>query len=81
MTEVAWRDGEVGWEVGCWRRCWVWAPDQVWGDGSWGRELEVGWGLGAVRVEIPLFEPGAGSAASAGMTDLWAGMAEVGARV
>ena len=31
---------------------------------------EVAWGLGAVLGEIPLFEPGAGSAASAGMTDL-----------
>ena len=27
-------------------------------------------GVGAVHVEIPLFEPGAGSAASAGMTEM-----------
>ena len=36
---------------------------------------------GTVHGEIPLFEPGAGSAASAGMTE-WAraGMTELGAR-
>ena len=31
---------------------------------------------GAACVEIPPFGPGAGSAASAGMTEVWAGMAE-----
>ena len=35
-----------------------------------GRGGGNGEGLGAVRGEIPLFGPGAGSAASAGMTDL-----------
>ena len=35
---------------------------------------------GAVHVEVPPFGPGAGSAASAGMTEVWAGMAEVGER-
>ena len=34
----------------------------------------VGCDSGAVRVEIPLFGPGAGSAASAGMTVAGAGM-------
>ena len=38
---------------------------------------EVGSGVGAVRGEIPLFKPGAGSAASAGMTDLGARGGEV----
>ena len=41
----------------------------------------MGWGLGAVRGEIPLFGPGAGSAASAGMTDPWGGCDGVVGRV
>ena len=41
-----------------------------------------GCGVGAVLGEIPLFGPGAGSAASAGMTDLFgAGMTEVEAEM
>ena len=37
--------------------------------------------MGAVHGEIPLFEPGAGSAASAGMTVQGAGVAKVAAGV
>ena len=47
----------------------VWAPDQVWGDGKEARGVgEAKCNDGTVHVEIPPFEPGAGSAASAGMT-------------
>ena len=46
---------------------WVWAPDQVWGDGSWGGRRR------------PL---GADSRSGAGMTEEWgAGMTEMGAAV
>ena len=38
-------------------------------------------GVGADGGEIPLFGPGAGSAASAGMTDPQAGMTEVWIRL
>ena len=37
-------------------------------------------GVGTGHGEIPPFRPGAGSAASAGMTDLWGGNDEEGGR-
>ena len=48
---------------------WVWAPDQVWGDGKGGVRRD-GWvaAVGAAHGEIP--------AASAGMTDLGPGVTE-----
>ena len=55
--ERGWR---VVWGLWCCERGWVWAPDQVWGDG---REAGAGVGVGgggAGHGEIP--------AASAGMT-------------
>ena len=79
----------VGWGVALWRRVvpgslvnWCW---QAVRDG--GAANRVGFGppiksgatdpgaarLGAVHGEIPLFGPGAGSAASAGMTESWGG--------